>query len=173
MSHKARIAGADVMEKTQRGMVVRIRLLAIVLILVFVGAFIFFTLDHDLFRPRDVSIGELYAHPSEHIGQRVNAVGYLVKYITPRLGDDYRLYEGDPRNLYFAVNPSIAVSGESSAADRHISFTYDGSKYMAAPSPCSFAFPCRVAVTGVFTNRGAVADVSQYVIEASSFAWHE
>jgi hypothetical protein len=161
------------MEKTGKGTAVRIRLLAIVLILVFVSAFIFFTLDRDVFRPRDVSIGELYDHPSSYIGRKVNAVGYLVKYTAPHLGDDYRLYEGDPRNLYFAVNPSIAVSGEPSIVDRYLSFTYDGSKYEAAPSPCSFAVPCRVAVSGVFTNRGAVTDVSQYVIEASSFAWHE
>jgi hypothetical protein len=161
------------MEETKNRTAVRIRLLAVVLILVFVGAFIFFTLDHDLFRPRDVSIGELYDHPTVYIGRKVNAVGYLVKYTGPHLGDDYRLYEGDPRNLYFAVNPSIAVSHKSSIADRYLSFTYDGSKYEAAPSPCSFALPCRVAVSGVFTDRGAVTDVSQYAIEASSFAWHE
>jgi hypothetical protein len=161
------------MKKTQNGTAVRIRVLAIVLILVFAGAVIFFTLDRDLFRPRDVSIGELYDRPSGYIGRKVNAVGYLVKYTAPHLGDDYRLYEGDPRNLYFAVNPSIAVSGESSIVDRYISFTYDGSSYVAAPSPCSFAVPCRVAVSGVFTDRGAVTDVSQYVIEASSFAWHQ
>jgi hypothetical protein len=111
------------MKKTQNGTAVRIRVLAIVLILVFAGAFIFFTLDRDLFRPRDVSIGELYDRPSGYIGRKVNAVGYLVKYTAPHLGDDYRLYEGDPRNLYFAVNPSIAVSGESSIVDRYISFT--------------------------------------------------
>jgi hypothetical protein len=161
------------MEKTQNGMAVRIRLLAMVLILVFVGAFMFFTLDRGLFRPQDVSIGELYDHPSWYIGRKVNAVGYLVKYTAPHLGDDYRLYQGDPRNLYFAVNPSIAVSGESSIVDRYLSFTYDGSKYVAAPSPCSFAVPCLVAVSGMFANQGAVADVSQYMIEASSFAWHE
>jgi hypothetical protein len=161
------------MEKTQNGTAVRIRLLAIVLILIFVGAFIFFTLDHDFFRPRDVSIGELYDHPSGYIGRKVNAVGYLVKYTSPHLGDDYRLYEGDPRNLYFAINPSIAVSGKSSIVDLYLSFTYDGSRYVTAPSPCSFAVPCRVAVSGVFTDRGAVTDVSQYVIEASSFAWHQ
>jgi hypothetical protein len=161
------------MEKTRNGTTVRIRLLAIVLILVFVGAFMFFTLDRDLFRARDVSIGELYDHPSWYVGREVNAVGYLVKYTGPHLGDDYRLYEGDPRNLYFAVNPSLAVSGESSIVDRYLSFTYDGSKYAAVPSPCSFAVPCRVAVSGVFTDRGAVTDVSQYMIEASSFAWHE
>jgi hypothetical protein len=161
------------MENTQNGIAVRIRLLAIVLILVLAGAFIFFTLNRDLFRPRDVSIAELYDHPSAYIGRRVNAVGYLVKYTVPHLGDDYRLFEGDPRNLYFAVNPSIAVSGESSIADRYLSFTYDGSKYVAAPSSCSFAVPCRVAVSGVFIDRGALTDVSQYVIESSSFAWHQ
>jgi hypothetical protein len=161
------------MEKTRNGTALRIRLLAIVLILVFVSAFIFFTLDRDLFRPQDVSIGELYDHPSRHIGRKVNAVGYLVKYVAPHLGDDYRLYEGDPRNLYFAVNPSIAVSGKPSIVDQYLSFTYDGSEYVAAPSPCSLAVPCRVAVSGVFIDRGAVTDVSQYVIEASSFAWHE
>ena len=161
------------MEKTPNGKTIRTRLLAIVLILVFVSAFIFFTLDRDVFRPQDVSIGELYNHPSMYIGRKVNTVGYLVKYVAPHLGDDYRLFETDPRNLYFAVNPSIAVSGEPSTADRYISFTYDGSSYMAAPSPCSLAVPCRVAVSGVFTNRGQVTDASQYVIEASSFAWHE
>jgi hypothetical protein len=160
------------MEETQKKTSVRIRLLATMLILVVGGAFIFFILDHDLFRARDVSIGELYDHPSAYVGRKVNAVGYLVKYIAPHLGHDYHLYEGDPRNLYFAVNPSIAVSGQSSIVDRYISFTYDGSKYVAAPSPCSFAVPCRVAVSGVFTDRGAVTGVSQYVIEASSFAWH-
>jgi hypothetical protein len=161
------------MGKTRNRTAVRIRLLAILLILVFVSAFVFFTLDRDLFRPRAVSIGELCDHPSAYIGRKVNAVGYLVKYIVPHLGDDYRLYEGDPRNVYFAVNPSIAVSGESSIVDRYLSFTYDGSKYLAAASPCSFALPCRVGVSGVFTNRSAATDVSQYVIEASSFAWHE
>jgi hypothetical protein len=161
------------MEKTRNGTAVRTRFLAIVLILVFVSAFIFFTLDRDLFRPQDVSIGELYDHPSRYIGRKVNAVGYLVKYVAPHLGDDYRLYDGDPRNLYFAVNPSIAVSGRQSIVDQYLSFTYDGSEYVAAPSPCSLAVPCRVAVSGVFIDRGAVTDVSQYVIEASSFAWHE
>jgi hypothetical protein len=161
------------MEKTRNGTALRIRLLAIVLILVFVSAFIFFTLDRDLFRPQEVSIGELYDHPSTYIGRKVNALGYLVKYVAPHLGDDYRLYEGDPRNLYIAVNPSIAVSGKPSIVDRYLSFTYDGSEYVAAPSPCSLAVPCRVAVSGVFIDRGAVTDVSQYVIEALSFAWHE
>jgi hypothetical protein len=161
------------MERTQNGTAFRIRLLAVVLILVFVGAFIFFTVDHDLFRPQDVSIGELYHHPSVYIGLKVNTVGYLVKYTAPHLGDYHRLYQGDPRNLYFAVNPSIAVSGESSLVDRYLSFTYDGSKFVVVPSPCSFAVPCRVAVSGVFTDRGGVTNLSQYVIEASSFAWHE
>ncbi len=31
----------------------------------------------------------------------------------------------------------------------------------------------RVIVSGVFTDRGPVTDASQYVIEASSMAWHE
>lgn len=150
---------------------VEVRLLAIVLVLV--GVVVFFALGPGWLYSRDVSATELYEHPSVYVGQRLNVVGYLVKHTGSYFGDEYALCEGDPRNLYFAVNPCIAVSGESSVVDRYLSFLYDGSKYEVAPSPCSFAVPCRVAVSGVFMDRGAVTDISQYVIEASSFTWHE
>ncbi len=152
---------------------VEVRLLAIVLVLVLVGIIVFFTLGHGWLYPRDVSATELYEHPSTYVGQKISVVGYLVKHTASHFGDEYTLCEGDPRNLYFAVNPCIAVAGESSAVDRYLSFLYDGSEYEVAPSPCSFAVPCRVVVSGVFMDRGAVTDISQYVIEASAFAWHE
>jgi hypothetical protein len=104
----------------------------------------------------------------------VNVVGYLVKHTAPHFGDTYTLCEGDPRNLYFAENPCIAVSGsETTALDPHLSFVYDGTNYEVALSPCSFAIPCRVVVSGVLIDRGPVTDASRYVIEVSSATWHE
>jgi hypothetical protein len=104
----------------------------------------------------------------------VNVIGYLVKHTAPHFGDTYTLCEGDPRNLYFAENPCIAVSGsESTAIDPCLSFVYNGTNYEVALSPCSFALPCRVVVSGVLIDRGPVTDASEYVIEASSMAWHE
>ena len=152
---------------------VGIRLVAIMLILVFVAALVFFTLGPGRLYPRDASVGELHEHPSVYVGQKVNVVGYLVKHTAPHFGDDYSLCEGDPRNLYFAVNPCVAALGQSSEIDRYLSLTYDGTNYEVAPSPCSYAVPCRVVVSGFFTSRGAVTDASRYVIEASSLAWHE
>ena len=162
-----------VTEQAKNGATIKIRLLATLLILVFGGAFVFFALGPGRFYSRGVSIRELYEHPSVYVGQKVNVVGYLVKHTGLHFGDDYSLCEGDPRNLYFAVNPCIAVAGSSSTIDRYISLIYNGTDYEVAPSPCSFAVPCRVVVSGVFIDRGLVADVSQYVIEASSLAWHE
>jgi hypothetical protein len=150
-----------------------IRLLAIVSILVFIGAFVFFGLWPVWVHPRDVSVRQLQEHPSLYVGQKVNVVGYLVKHIAPHFGDTYILFEGDPRNLYFAYNPSIAVAGVPLTLDRYPSLFYDGTHYEVAPSSCSFAVPCRVMVSGVFTDRGAVTDASQYVIKTSSVAWHE
>jgi len=158
---------------TKNGTTVGIRVLAIVLILLFVGVFVFFALWPGWLYPRDVSIRQLHEHPSVYAGQQVKAVGYIVKHTAPHLGDDYTLCEGDPRNLYFAENPCVAVAGPTATIDLYLSFLYNGTSYEAALSPCSFAFPCRVLVSGVFTDRGPVTDASQYVIEASSLAWHE
>ena len=160
-------------ERTTKRPSAGLRVLAMVLVLVLAGVIIFFALGPGWLYPRDVSATELYEHPSTYVGQKISVVGYLVKHTASHFGDEYTLCEGDPRNLYFAVNPCIAVSGESSAVDRYLSFLYDGNKYEVAPSPCSFAVPCRVAVSGVFMDRGSVTDISQYVIEASAFAWHE
>jgi len=148
-------------------------ILAIVLILVFVGASLFFAFAPGRLYPRDVSIRQLHEHPTAHAGQQVKAVGYLVKQTAPHFGDTYTLCEGDPRNLYFAENPCVAVAGPPATVDLYLSFLYNGTSYEVALSPCSFAVPCRVLVTGVFTDRGPVTDASQYVIEASSVAWHE
>lgn len=164
---------AIVTEHTTKRPSVGIRLLAMVVVLVLVGVIIFFALGPGWLYPRDVSATELYEHPSTYVGQKISVVGYLVKHTAAHFGDKYSLCEGDPRNLYFAVNPCIAVAGESSAVDRYLSFLYDGSNYEVVPSPCSFAVPCRVAVSGVFMDRGAVTDISQYVIEATAFARHE
>lgn len=150
-----------------------IRFLAIVSILVFIGAFVFFGLEPGWLVPRDVSVRQLQEHPSLHVCQKVNVVGYLVKHIAPHFGDTYILFEGDPRNLYFAYNPSIPVAGVPSTLDQYPSLFFDGTYYEVAPSSCSFAVPCRVVVSGVFTDRGPVTDASQYVIETSSVAWHE
>jgi len=150
-----------------------VRLLAIALILIFLGAFVFFALGPGWLYPCDVSVRQLHERPSVYIGQRVNAVGYLVKHTAPHFGDTYTLCEGDPRNLYFAYNPCIAVAGASSTIDPYPSLLYNGTNYEVALSPCSFAVPCRVVVSGVFIDRGPVIDASQYVIEASSVAWHE
>lgn len=164
---------AIVTQQTKNRTTAGIRLLAIVLMLLLVGAFCLFALGPGWLYPRDVSARQLHERPSIYVGQRVNVVGYLVKHIAPHFGDDYNLCEGDPRNLYFAVNPCIAVGGESSAIDAHLSLIHNGTNYEVALSPCSFAFPCRVIVSGVFIDRGQVTDASQYVIEASSVTWHE
>ena len=105
---------------------VGIRLVAIMLILVFVAALVFFTLGPGRLYPRDASVGELHEHPSVYVGQKVNVVGYLVKHTAPHFGDDYSLCEGDPRNLYFAVNPCVAVLGQSSEIDRYLSLPMTG-----------------------------------------------
>lgn len=160
-------------EQTKIGTSVEVQLLAIALILVLVTAIVFFSLGSGWLCRRDVSVRQLHEHPSIYIGQKVNVVGYLVKHTAPHFGDDYTLCEGDPRNLYFAVNPCIAVDGESSTIDAHLSLMYNGTNYEVALSPCSFAVPCRVIVSGVFIDRGPVTDASQYLIEASSVAWHE
>jgi len=152
---------------------VGIRLLVMVLILVFVGAFVFFALGPGWLYPRDVSVRQLHEHPTVYAGQQVKAVGYLVKHTAPHFGDDYTLCEGDPRNLYFAENPCVAVAGPPATIDPYLSLVYNGTNYEVVLSPCSFAFPCRVVVSGVFTDRGPVTDASQYVIEALSAAWHE
>ncbi len=160
-------------QTTKNRTTVGIRLLAIVLILVFMGAFVFFALGPGWLYPRDASIRQLHEHPTVYAGQQVNAIGYLVKHTAPHFGDTYILCEGDPRNLYFAENPCVPVTGPLAMIDPYASFLYNGSNYEAALSPCSFAFPCRVVVSGVFTYRGPIIDASQYVIEASSVAWHE
>ena len=159
-------------DRTKNRTLIRICLLATLLILVLAGTWVFFSLGPGWLYPRDVSVGELYERPAFHVGQKVNTVGYLVKHAAPHFGDDYILCEGDPRNMYFAVNPCIAVVGSSSTIDRYISLVFNGTNYEVAPSPCSFAVPCRVVVTGVFVDRGTVSDASQYVIEASSCTWH-
>jgi len=150
---------------------INIRLLAIMLILVFVGAIVIITLAPGRLCPRDVSVGQLYEHPSVYVGQKVSVVGYLVKHAAPHFGDTYTLCEGDPRNVYFAVNPCIAVAGAPSTIDTHLSFIYDGIDYAVAPSPCSFAVPCCVVLSGVFVDRGPATDAARYVLEVSSAAW--
>jgi len=169
MADRAIVTEQTVKNKTNVG----IRLLAIVLILVFLGAFVFFGLGPGWLYQRDVSVRELNEHPSLYLSQKVKTVGYLVKHTAPHFGDTYTLCEGDPRNLYFAYNPCIAVAGASSTIDLYVSLFYNGANYEVALSPCSFAVPCRVVVSGVFKDRGPVTDASQYVIEASSVAWHE
>jgi len=162
-----------VTEQAKNRTAVGIRLVAIMLILVFVAALVFFALGPGWLYPREASVRELHEHPSVYVGQEVNVVGYLVKHTMLHFGDDYTLCEGDPRNLYFAVNPCVAVLGQSSEIDRYLSLTCDGINYEVVPSPCSYAVPCRVVVSGVFIDLGAVTDASRYVIEVSSLAWHE
>jgi hypothetical protein len=152
---------------------VGIRILAIVLILVFMCAFAFYALGPGWLHPRDFSVRELREHPSNYVGQKVSVTGFLVKHIAPHFGDTYTLCEGDPRNLYFAQNPCIAVVATPSAIDPYLSLLYNGTDYEVVLSPCSFAAPCRVVVSGIFIDRGPVTDSSRYVIEASSLAWHE
>ena len=146
-------------------------LLAIVLILVVMSAIVLLSLGPGRLYSNDVSVRQLYEDPSAYSGQKVSVTGYLLKHTAPHFGDTYILCEGDPRNLYFTVNPCIAVVGASSMLDRYLSFTYNGTSYEVALSPCSFAFPCRVVVSGVFIDRGPVIDVSQYIIEISSVEW--
>ena len=160
-------------EPARNRITVEIRLLATLLILVLASAFVFFALGPGWLYPRDVSARELYQHGSVYVGQKVNVVGYLVEHTGPHFGDDYSLCEGDPRNLYFTVNPCIAVAGSSPTIDRYISLIFNGTDYEVAPSPCSFAVPCRVVVSGVLIDRGPVTDAAQYVVEASSLTWHE
>ena len=152
---------------------VGVRLLAIVLILVFVGVLVFFALGPGRLYPREVSIRQLHEHPTVYAGLQVKAVGYVVKHTASHFGDIYTLCEGDPRNLYFAENPCVAVAGQPATIDLYLSFLYNGISYEVVLSPCSFAVPCRVVVSGIFADRGPVTDASQYVIEASSVAWHE
>jgi hypothetical protein len=119
-----------VIEHTTRNRTtVGIRLLAVVLILLFMGAFAFFGLGPGWLYLRDVSVRQLHEHPSVYVGQQVKAVGYLVKHTAPHLGDDYTLCEGDPRNLYFAENPCVAVAGPPGTIDLHLSFLYNGTCY--------------------------------------------
>jgi hypothetical protein len=118
-------------------------------------------------------VRQLHEHPSAYVGQKAISVGYIVKYSAPHFGDDYNLCEGDPRNLYFAANPCVAVIATPSTIENYISFIYNGTDYEVPFSICSFAFPCRVMVSGIFVDRGPVTDASQYVIEASSMAWHQ
>jgi hypothetical protein len=170
MANRASVTAQTVKNGTTAG----VSLLAVVLILVFVGAFLLLALGPGWLYPRDLSVRQLHDYPSIYVGQKVNVIGYLVKHTAPHFGDTYTLCEGDPRNLYFAENPCIGVSGEASPAiDPYLSFVYNGTNYEAAISPCSFAMPCRVIVSGVLIDRGRVTDASQYVIEASSVAWHE
>lgn len=164
---------AVVSENSGNRTTVRIRVLAVMLILVFMGASIFFVLGPGRLYRREVSVRQLHERSSAYVGQKVTSVGYLVKYSAPHFGDDYSLCEGDPRNLYFAANPCIAVVAAPSTIDSCISFIYNGTDYEVPLSICSFSFPCRVVVSGVFVDRGLVADASQYAIEASSMAWHE
>jgi hypothetical protein len=170
MADRASVSGHTVKKRTTA----EIRLLATVLILVFMGAFVFFGLWPGWLYPCDLSVRQLHDHPSIYVGQKVNVIGYLVKHAAPHFGDTYTLCEGDPRNLYFAENPCIAVSAEASTViDPYLSFVYSGTNYEVALSPCSFAMPCRVVVSGVLTDRGRLTDASRYVIETSSVAWHE
>lgn len=159
--------------QTKSRTTVRIRFLGALILLVVGGVLLLFALSPGWLYPRDVSVRQLQEHPSVYVGQKVNTVGYLVKYTAPHFGDSYNLCEGDPRNLYFAVNPCIAVTGASSTIDPYLSLAYDGTDYKVVPSPCSFAVPCRVMVSGVLIDRGPVTDASQYVIETSSATWHE
>ena len=146
-----------------------VTILAIVLILVVVGAFLFFAFGPGRLYPREVSIRQLRENPSLYAGQQVKAVGYLAKHTAPHFGDTYTLCEGDPRNLYFAENPCVAVAGPPATIDPFRSLIYDGTNYEAGS--CPFAVPCRVVASGVFVDRGPVVDASQYAIEASSLAW--
>ena len=164
---------AVVIENSGDRTAVRIRLLAVVLILVLMGALAFFVLGPRWLYQHEVSVRQLHERSSIYVGQKVTSVGYLVKYSAPHFGDDYGLCEGDPRNLYFAANPCIAVVAAPSTIDWYISFIYNGTDYEVPLSVCSFSFPCRVVVSGVFVDRGPAADASQYAIEASSMAWHE
>lgn len=153
---------------------VEIRLVAIMLVLIFLSAFVFFGLGPGWLYARDLSVRQVHDHPSIYVGQKVNVIGYLVKHTGPHFGDTYTLCEGDPRNLYFAENPCIAVSAATpTAIDPYLSFVYNGTNFEVALSPCSFAVPCRVIVSGVLVDQGPVTDASQYVIEASSAAWHD
>jgi hypothetical protein len=160
-------------DQTKNRTTVGIRLVVVMLMLVFVGALVFLALGPSWLYPRDASVRELQEHPLTYVGRKVNVVGYNVKHNAPHFGDDYTLCEGDPRNLYFAVNPCVTVLGQSSEIDRYLSLTYDGTNYEVVLSPCSFAVPCRVVISGVFIDRGAVTDASRYVFETSSLAWHE
>ena len=61
----------------------RVRLLAIALILVHMRAFVFFSFGPEWLYPPDVSVRELEAHSSAYVGQGMNVVGYLVKHTGP------------------------------------------------------------------------------------------
>ena len=167
MACRDEITKRAVKKRTATGL----RLLAITLILFVMSTLALLSWGPGRLYSHDVSVRQLYENPSAYTGQKVSATGYLIKHTAPHFGDTYNLCEGDPRNLYFAVNPCIAVEGASSTLDRYISFTYNGTSYEVALSPCSFAAPCRVIVSGVFIDRGPVTDASQYAIEVSSVTW--
>ena len=139
-------------DRTKNRTLIRVCFLAALLILVLASTWVFFSLGPGWLYSRDVSVRELYERSAFHVGQKVNAVGYLVKLAAPHFGDDYSLCEGDPRNMYFAVNPCIAVAGSSSTIDRYTSLIFNGTNYEVAPSPCSFAVPCRVAERGLVSH---------------------
>ena len=143
------------------------------IMLVSAGSILLFGLEHDRTYSYDVSLRELNEHPSNYVNNKVKAVGYLVKHTAPHFGDSYSLCEGDPRNLYFAYNPCITITGTNSIIDPYVGFTYNGTDYEVVLSPCSFAVPCRVIVTGVFIDRNGIVDASQYAIEVSSVTFTE
>ncbi|WP_455278340.1 hypothetical protein [[Eubacterium] cellulosolvens] len=149
------------------------RLLVLAIIFVSAGSILLFGLGLNRTYSTDVSLRELNEHPSNYVNKKVKAVGYLIKHTAPHFGDTYILCEGDPRNLYFAYNPCIAITGTTSIIDPYIGFIYNGTNYEVALSPCSFAVPCRVIVTGVFIDRNEIVDASQYAIEVSSVTFTE
>jgi hypothetical protein len=149
------------------------RLLVLAIILVSAGSILLFGLGLNRTYSYDVSLRELNEHPSNYVNKKVKTVGYLTKHSAPHFGDTYHLCEGDPRNLYFAYNPCIAINGTPSIIDPYVGIIYNGTNYEVVPSPCSFAVLCRVVVTGVFIDRNEIVDASQYAIEVSSVTFTE
>jgi hypothetical protein len=149
------------------------RLLVLAIILVSAGSILLFGLGLNRTYSYDVSLRELNEHPSNYVNKKVKTVGYLTKHSAPHFGDTYHLCEGDPRNLYFAYNPCIAITGTSSIIDPYVGIIYNGTDYEVVLSSCSFAVPCRVVVTGIFIDRNGIFDASQYAIEVSSVTFTE
>jgi hypothetical protein len=130
-------------------------------VLAFLGFAAFLVLPGVIY-PKEVGIRDLLTNASMYNGKLVKARGYIARNIGAFFGETYDLYTSDPTNLYFAANPFVALSGNSSDLEAYTSFTYDGRTFEARPGRVAL-----VVVEGTFHDQGPVLDAPQYYIEVS------